>query len=164
MSTSPVDRIPDGPTRRARAFIGPHGVRVAVKPVDFEAGREPTAVPYAFMVGPAGEFGIQGYAWAPLHATAEGRVESVALPYDASPSAKQVTRLVGDEVDGVDLSGHEPPREVRGLADTWWRGPDSLVALYTGEATAMASSRGRVAPVHSGLDDRRPRGNGDADA
>jgi len=27
-------------------------------------------------------------------------------------------------------------REVMGLADTWWRGPDSLVALYSAEAAA----------------------------
>ncbi|MFI8100602.1 hypothetical protein [Streptomyces sp. NPDC086023] len=221
MSTRRVDRIPDGLTRRARAFVGTHGVRVAVRPVEdhrqwwlerdvpaavidlmaafqarwgglllppapqydggprhldpdspeqdpagwwFEAGAQRTAVPYAFLVGPSGEFGIQGYEWAPLHATVEGWVESLALAHHASLGAKQITRLVGDDVDGIDLSRYEPVREVRGLADTWWRGPDSLVSVYSGEATAMASPRGRAALVYSGLDDWGLRGGVDDDA
>ncbi|MFJ7157165.1 hypothetical protein ACIQUQ_19745 [Streptomyces sp. NPDC101118] len=227
MSTPLVDDMPDGLTRRARAFIGRHGVRGAARPVEdhrqwwlerdvpaavvdrmaafqarwgglllppvpqydggprhldpdspeqdpagwwFEAGTQRTAVPYAFLVGPSGEFGIQGDEWAPLHATVEGWVESLALAHDASQRAKQITRLVGDDVDGIDgidgidLSGHEPVREVRGLADTWWRGPDSLVCVYSGEATAMAFPRGRVALVCSGLADRGLRGGVDGDA
>ncbi len=50
------------------------------------------------------------------------------------------------------LDGFEPVREVRGLADTWWRGTDSLVAVYTGEARALSFPRGRSAVIYSGLD------------
>ncbi|MGW2655350.1 hypothetical protein ACWC1D_17070 [Streptomyces sp. NPDC001478] len=127
----------------------------------FEAGRQRTAVPYAFMIGPSGEFGIQGDEWAPLHATVEGWVESVALAHHASLWAKQVTTFAGDDTESVDLNGFAPVREVKGLSDTWWKGPDSLVALYGGEATALNFPRGRVAVVYSGLDAWGLRGDAD---
>ncbi|MET8825265.1 hypothetical protein ABZX40_35810 [Streptomyces sp. NPDC004610] len=119
----------------------------------FEAGAQRTAVPYAFMMGPSGEFGIHAERWVPLHASIEGWVESLALAHHASSWARQVTKLVGDEVDGIEWDGYEPVSEVRGLADTWWRGPDSLVALYTGEAASLDFPRGRVALIYSGLDE-----------
>jgi hypothetical protein len=50
----------------------------------FPAGTDRTAVPYSFMIGPSGEFGVYGERWTPLHRTVEGWVESVALAYDAS--------------------------------------------------------------------------------
>lgn len=120
----------------------------------FEAGRQRTAVPFSFMIGPSGEFGIQAdrAGWVPLHSTIEGWVESLALADHVSTRARQITRLVGDEVDGIDLDNYEPVREVMGLADTWWRGSDSLVALYTGEAEGMEFPRARVALIYSGLD------------
>ncbi|MER7910053.1 hypothetical protein [Streptomyces sp. NPDC096068] len=129
----------------------------------FEAGMQRTAVPYSFMIGPSGEFGIHAGKWAPLHATVEGWVESLALTYHASKWAQQVTKLVGDDVDGIDLTGYTPVREVRGLTDTWWRGPDSLVALYDGEAKALDFPRGRVAMIYSGLDEWGLRGGVDDD-
>ncbi|MEU8803197.1 hypothetical protein [Spirillospora sp. NPDC048819] len=127
----------------------------------FEAGMQRTAVPYGFMISPSGEFGIHAGKWAPLHATVEGWVESLALADHAFRWAKQITRLVGDDVDGIELDGYEPVREVMGLADTWWRGPESLVALYTGEATALDFPRGRTALIYSGLDDWGLRGGVD---
>ncbi|MGW3159439.1 hypothetical protein [Streptomyces sp. NPDC001089] len=205
-----IKDVPEGLTRRARSFVGVHGVKVDVQPVEghrqwwlerdipgavidrmasfqrrwgglllppatqydggpkyldpdspesdsagwwFEAGMQRTAVPYSFMISPSGEFGIHADRWAPLHATVEGWVESLALAHHASTWAKQVTKLVGDDVDGVELDGYEPVSEVRGLADTWWRGPDSLVALYTGEGTSLDLPRGRVALIYSGLDE-----------
>ncbi|MFI6866238.1 hypothetical protein [Nocardia sp. NPDC050406] len=120
----------------------------------FEAGAQRAAVPFMFMIGPSNEFGIHGdqAGWVPLHSTIEGWVESLALADHASTWARRITRLVGDEVDGIDVSDYEPVREVMGLADTWWRGSDSLVALYTGEAKALAFPKARVALVYSGLD------------
>ncbi len=129
----------------------------------FEAGMQRTAVPYSFMISPSGEFGIHAERWAPLHATIEGWVESLALVHHASMWAKQVTKLVGDDVDGIELNGYAPVREVRGLADTWWRGPDSLVALYSGEATSLDFLRGRIAVIYSGLDEWGLRGGVDDD-
>ncbi|HEY3505415.1 MAG TPA: hypothetical protein VGN37_21855 [Actinocatenispora sp.] len=61
-------------------------------------------------------------------------MEALALARDASAWAEQITGLVGDDVDDIELDGYERVREVAGLADTWWRGPDSLVAFFTGEA------------------------------
>ncbi|MFD8057971.1 hypothetical protein ACFXA0_20145 [Streptomyces cyaneofuscatus] len=89
------------------------------------------------MISTSGEFGIQAERWAPLHATVEGWVESIALARHASTGAEQITKLVGDDVDGIELNGYARVREVKGLADTWWRGPDSLVALCSGEAVSL---------------------------
>ncbi|POX52507.1 hypothetical protein [Streptomyces sp. Ru72] len=119
----------------------------------FEAGRQRTAVPYAFMIGPTGEFGIHANHWVPLHATVEGWIEALALTHHASMWAKQITKITGDDVDGLKLDAMKPVPEVQGLADTWWRGADSLVAIYTGEAQGLSYPRGRTALVYSGLDE-----------
>lgn len=129
----------------------------------FEVGAQRTAVPYSFMIGPAGEFGIDGERWAPLHAGVEGWVESVALHHHASLEAKHITRVVGEDVERIDLDGYEPVREVRGLADTWWRGTDTLVAVYRGEADCLDFPRGRTAWIYSGLDWWGLRGGVDDD-
>ncbi|MER5560930.1 hypothetical protein ABT071_20235 [Streptomyces sp. NPDC002506] len=213
-----INDLPDGLTRRAQTFVGTHGVKVDVRPVEgnrewwlardvpsavidrmaayqdrwgglllppapeydggpkfldpdspeedsagwwFEAGMQRTAVPYSFMISPSGEFGIHAAQWAPLHATIEGWVESVALAHHASKWAKQITKVVGEDVDAIDLTGYVPVREVVGLTDNWWRGPETLIALYRGEATAMNFPRGRMAIVYSGLDESGLRGGVD---
>ncbi len=111
-----------------------------------------TAVPYSFMIGPDGEFGVYGDRWVPLHAAVEGWVESVALAYHASMWAKKILKVTADEVEAIRLEGHEPVHEVAGLADTWWRGSDSLVAIYRGEAECLAAPACRTAFVYTGLD------------
>lgn len=129
----------------------------------FEAGMQRTAAPYSFMISPSGEFGMQAEEWAPLHATIEGWVESVALAHHASGWAKQVTKLVGEDVASIDLTGYVQVREVMGLTDTWWRGQDALIALYSGEAAALNFPRGRTAVIYSGLDEWGLRGGADDD-
>jgi hypothetical protein len=76
--------------------------------------------------------------------------------------AKRVTKLVGDDVDGIEIGGYQPVREVMGRADTWWRGPDSLVAIYSGEAKALDWPDGRTALIYSGLDEWGLRGGVEA--
>ena len=117
----------------------------------FEAGLQRTAVPYSFVIGPGGEFGISADRYVPLHASIEGWVESVALAHEAFLRAKQVTRYRGDEVDALRLDGFEPVPEVRGVADSWWRGPDALVAIYTGEASCLDHPPSRAAIRYSGI-------------
>lgn len=124
----------------------------------FEAGMQRASVPYSFMIGPSGEFGIHAVRWAPLHATVEGWVESVALACHASAWAQRIDRVNGDDVEGVVPEGYEPVSEVRGLADTWWRGSDTLVAVYSGLAEALDFPRGRTALIYSGLDEWGLRG------
>lgn len=121
----------------------------------FDVGPQRAAVPYAFMVGPTGEFGIHSDRWVPLHASVDGWVESLALAYYAAALAETITRVEGDAVDRVVLDGYEPVPEVGGLADTWWRGPGRLVAIYTGEAVAMSAPGVRTARIYAGLDGRR---------
>jgi hypothetical protein len=117
----------------------------------FSAGDQRCSVPFGFMIGPEGEFGITCGRWTPLHATVHGWVESVALAHHASRWAGQITRLSGVAVQDLDLSGLEPVRQVAGLADTWWKGPDSLLAVYRGEADCFAGSRFLRADRYDGL-------------
>jgi hypothetical protein len=70
---------------------------------------------------------------------------------DAEECAKQITKLTGAEVDELDLDGFEPVPEVQGRADAWWRGPDSLVAVYRGESVCLDEPRIRTARIYSGL-------------
>jgi hypothetical protein len=114
----------------------------------FEAGLPRATVPFSFMIGPTGEFGINGDRWVPLHATVEGWVEAVALAHHATATAHRVTRLTGDEVDGVDLDEFDLVPEVEGLADSWWLDDDTLVAVYTGEAEAFAAPDRRTTLVY----------------
>ncbi|UWZ50185.1 hypothetical protein Dmats_46485 [Dactylosporangium matsuzakiense] len=118
----------------------------------FEAGPQRTAVPYSFMIGPEGEFGISAGAWVTLHETVEGWVESVALATHAAYWAKQITKMTGEMLDQLNLDGFQPVAEVRGRADTWWRGTDSLVAIYSGESALLGVPVPRTAWVYAGLD------------
>lgn len=104
------------------------------------------------MIGPSGEFGLHGGRWVPLHASVEGWVESVALAHHAAMWAKEVTKVAGDDVDALDLDHHEQVPEIAGLADSWWRGTDSLVAIYKGEAECFGARRFQTAFIYSGLD------------
>ncbi|NUW36224.1 hypothetical protein HTZ77_33150 [Nonomuraea sp. SMC257] len=117
----------------------------------FEAGAPRAAVPYSFMIGPQGEFGVYGYRWTPLHSTVEGWVESLALAHHASTRAKTITKVTGQDVDALQLDGYEAVPEVAGLADNWWRRGDSLVAVYLGEAECMSAPQCRAASIYSGV-------------
>jgi hypothetical protein len=119
----------------------------------FWAGDQRCSVAFRFLVGPNGEFGIRGRRWVPLHAHVEGWVESVALAEHASHWARQITRRSGAEVENMDLSGLEPVPLVAGMADTWWRGQDSLVAVYRGEADSFGKPGLLRAHIYDGLPD-----------
>ncbi|MFJ3581738.1 hypothetical protein ACIPPS_05815 [Streptomyces sp. NPDC090127] len=80
------------------------------------------------------------------------------------PWAEQIVKVTGDDADGIVLDGYEPVREVLALSDTWWRGADSLMAVYAGEAEALSFSRGRTAFIYSGLDEWGLRGGGVKDS
>ncbi|MET7773980.1 hypothetical protein [Nocardia sp. NPDC005366] len=119
----------------------------------FDAGTQRVSMAYSFSIGPAGEFGIDGERWVPLHASIEGWIEALALAHHASSYAPRISTLRGDAIDELRFSTFEPVTEVRGLADTWWRGPDSLIAIHTGVAECFDAPRFRVARVYSGLDE-----------
>lgn len=65
--------------------------------------------------------------------------------------AKTVERLHGDEVDELELGGFEPVVEVKGLADTWWKGSRSYMSIYRGESLAAAGAGGRHTPASRAL-------------
>ncbi|GGS74069.1 hypothetical protein GCM10010222_13820 [Streptomyces tanashiensis] len=119
----------------------------------FPAGTGRVSMAYGFMIGPEGAFGIDGYQWTPLHASTDGWVESLALAAHARRWAGTVTRVTGKAVDSLDLAGYEPVPEVQGLTDTWWRGKDSLIALYRGEALGLDAPQCLEAHIYGGLDE-----------
>lgn len=87
-----------------------------------------------------------------MHAGVEGWVESLALADHARRCARTTTTLTGAAVDDLELDGFDAVPEVAGLADTWWRGSDSLIAVYRGEAEVMEAPRCRTATIYAGLD------------
>ncbi|MEV6313489.1 hypothetical protein AB0M10_33480 [Streptomyces sp. NPDC051840] len=64
-------------------------------------------------------------------------------------------------MDDLELDGFEVVPEVAGLADTWWRGTDSLIAVYRGEAEIMDAPRCQTATIYAGLDSWGLTGLGD---
>ncbi|MFJ9576121.1 hypothetical protein ACIRQF_06955 [Streptomyces sp. NPDC101191] len=119
-----------------------------------------TALPYSFMIGPNGEFGLHAGKWVPLHASIEGWVEALALADHARNWARATPTLKGAAVDELVLEGFEAVPEVAGLADTWWRGTDSLVAVYRGEADVMDAPQCLTATIYAGLGEWGLRGLG----
>jgi hypothetical protein len=119
----------------------------------FPAGSCRVSMAYGFMIGPEGAFGIDAYRWTPLHASTDGWVESLALATHAARWAKTVTRIKGKAVESLDLRSYELVPEVQGVTDTWWRGKDSLIALYRGEAVGLDAPRCLEAHVFEGLDE-----------
>jgi hypothetical protein len=123
----------------------------------FEAGPQRCAVPYAFLIGPDGSFGIAGGddRWVPLHASIKGWVESLALAYAAADIADTVTRLTGSAVDEVDLTVMQPVMEVEGINTGWWYRPGLLAALYTGESDLFGQPASRTAFLYAGNIDQQ---------
>ncbi|MEU3922005.1 hypothetical protein [Streptomyces sp. NPDC029004] len=80
-------------------------------------------------------------------------MESLALAAHAGRWAKTVTKIRGKAVESLDLGGYEPVPEVQGLTDTWWRGEDSLIALYRGEAVGLDAPQCLEAHLYGGLDE-----------
>ncbi|MBC9716004.1 hypothetical protein H9Y04_26025 [Streptomyces sp. TRM66268-LWL] len=168
MNLNLFDDVPDGLTRRARSFVAAHGVRVDVMHVeehrqwwlerDIPAAVVDRMATYrerwgGLVLPPASQYdGGPRYleADSPEGAASEGWS---FVAGHASKWARRIDKVTGDDVDGIVLDGFEPVREVRGLADTWWRGADSLVAVYTGMAEALSFPRGRTALIYGGLDE-----------
>lgn len=118
----------------------------------FEAGAQRTAVPYTFEIGPDDAFGIHmSGRWAQLHASIEGWIEALSLAHHAASHASSIRILRGPAADDLDLTGYEEIRAVRGLADSWWRGPDSLIAVYRGESMLFESPAWTRAHVYAGI-------------
>ncbi|MGD1217081.1 hypothetical protein AB9Q10_01460 [Streptomyces krungchingensis] len=122
------------------------------------AGNGRVSMAYGFMIGPGGEFGIHADRWTPLHAGTDGWVESLALAHHAGRWAKTITKITGDAVEALALEGYEPVPEVQGITDTWWRGDNSLIALYRGEAVCLDAPQCQEAHIYGGLDDWGLRG------
>ncbi|MET8596072.1 hypothetical protein [Streptomyces althioticus] len=119
----------------------------------FPAGDCRVSMAYSFMIGPDGTFGIDAHRWTPLHAGIDGWVESLALAAHARRWATTVTRVTRKAVDALDLGEFEPVPEVRGVIDSWWRGKDSLIAVYRGEAVGLDAPQCLEAHIYGGLDE-----------
>ncbi|MGC4896996.1 hypothetical protein [Micromonospora sp. DT31] len=119
----------------------------------FQAGPQRTAVPYAFLIGPDGTFGIAGSddgQWVPLHRSIDGWVESLALAYAAMGMADTVTKVTGSAIDQLDLAAMQPIAEVGGITNGWWYRPGLLAAVYAGESELFGGSASRTAYLYTG--------------
>ncbi|MFG2116227.1 hypothetical protein ACGFRB_26905 [Streptomyces sp. NPDC048718] len=138
---------------------GPHSLQAACprgsaeEGWSFSAGSCRVSMAYGFRIGPDGAFGLDANRWTPLHADIDGWVESLALAAHAARWATTITKVKGKAVDSLDLRGYEQVTEVRGVTDTWWRGKDSLVALYRGAAVGLDAPQCLEAHIYGGLDD-----------
>jgi hypothetical protein len=70
---------------------------------------------------------------------------------NAATTPKRTRPRAGAIFFGVDLGTLEPVPLVAGMTDTWQRGPDSLVAVYRGEADSDGESRFLRAHLCEGL-------------
>jgi hypothetical protein len=171
-----IPQAPEGLSRRARYFVEGHGLRVPHR--DLKLFREAwlkQGIPDAeidravafqerwggLALPPAPEY--EGgprvlEADAPEGSAANGwrfpagdcRV-SMAHSH-AGYWAKAITKIKGSAVEDLNLDGFEPVPEVQGLADTWWRGKDSLIAIYRGEASGFNAPHCLRAHIYGGLD------------
>ncbi|NJP66117.1 hypothetical protein [Streptomyces spiramenti] len=124
----------------------------------FPAGDCRASMAYSFEIGPDGAFGINAHRWTPLHASADGWVESLALAAHARRLAATVTRVTREDVDTLDLRAFDPVPEVEGATDSWWRGKDSLIAVYRGEAVGLDAPQCLEAHIYEGLGEWSPHG------
>ncbi|MFE9679366.1 hypothetical protein ACFYO5_35515 [Streptomyces sp. NPDC006259] len=79
-------------------------------------------------------------------------MEALALAAHVGYWAKTITKIKGGAVEELDLYGFEPVPEVQGLADTWWQGKDSLIAVYRGEVSGFDAPHCLRAHIYGGLD------------
>jgi hypothetical protein len=121
----------------------------------FSAGTQRRSMQYGFMVDGAGRFGICEYAkWVPLHGSVAGWVEAAALAHLADGLDAQVRVGTGGRVDGLpERYRLKPFREVEGLADEWWHGPDTLLAIYRGEARLFGNVQYQLAYLYTDIED-----------
>ncbi|GAB3799627.1 hypothetical protein [Micromonospora zhanjiangensis] len=127
--------------------VNAHGILVTV-------GNPRSALPYGFGINAQGHFGICGMdTWVGLHASVEGWVESLALAYAARDNAGRVRRVTGPAVRTLTeaMTALTPLPEVAGLADSWWRSADALVAVQRGEAELFDTDRHLVGYVFEDL-------------
>lgn len=84
----------------------------------FEAGPQRAALPYSYLIGPDGSFGLAGDTWVPLHAAIEGWIESLALAYAAQYTADTVTRVSGNAWLASPIArGYGPGRSSRSTTE-----------------------------------------------
>jgi hypothetical protein len=125
------------------------------------SGTQRSVVLYLFAVGPSDEFGLFGEGgWTALHRGIEGWIASIALARHAALWAGTIKVVRGIAGDDLNLQGLEEVAEVQGLwGSNWWRGADSLVAVYRGEAEVLRDPGALKAFIYSGLDEWGLRGD-----
>ncbi|MFE4696880.1 hypothetical protein ACFRIC_07285 [Streptomyces sp. NPDC056738] len=80
------------------------------------------------------------------------RMRTVPAHARTPPSTSVSTLREEEPAVQIDATLESVP-EVRGLAETWWRSKDSLIALCRGEAVSMDALRGIEAHVYGDLDE-----------
>lgn len=118
-----------------------------------DAGPQRSAMAYAFRVDGQGRFGIVADdIWVPLHGSVEGWVEAAALRQLADGLSVEPVVGTGPKVDELAKQHRlRPVKQVDGLADEWWHGPDTLLAVYRGEARLFGNPQYQTAYLYLGI-------------
>ncbi len=108
-----------------------------------EAGDPRSSVPFGFYLDGAGSFGVAGERFVALHESLEGWIEACALE-DAAAGWDLVARRSGDVRELLTtwvprVGPLTPVAEVRGVADSWWRGDGVMLWICSGEARLYAA-------------------------
>ncbi|SEN21161.1 hypothetical protein [Nonomuraea pusilla] len=125
----------------------------------FTAGTDYYSVAHWFCVDLQGRFGILYESWVPLHSSVSGWIEARALA-DAAQRMHRVEVWKGREAANraralIDaLPGLIEVPEVQGLADNWWQGDGTLLAVYEGEAKVFWSQEAAFAALYAETEPR----------
>lgn len=116
-----------------------------------EAGPARFSVPYDFLLGPDGAFGIGDIEFVPLYASVEGWIESLALEEELRSVATEIRRFTGPEVSSLDISMMSPYPGVSGISESWVM--DAERAIFVSRAISLISGHANdvVAIAYSGI-------------
>jgi hypothetical protein len=119
----------------------------------FTAGTDHYSVAHWFCVDLQGRFGVLYEDWVPLHSSVSGWIEACALA-DAAQTMHQIRVWRGDEARQAQnlveaLPGLTSVPQVEGVADNWWQGDGTLLAIYEGEAKLFRDERASFTAVYA---------------
>lgn len=127
----------------------------------FTAGEPRCVTAYTFLVDGSGRFGIAGGdhdRWVPLHGSVTGWVEAAALAHLAANLPAEVGLATGPRSDELpERYRLRRFREVDGLADEWWHGERTLLAIYRGEARLFGNPAYQTAYLYTDIADLADR-------
>ncbi len=124
----------------------------------FTAGTDHYSVAHCFCINLQGRFGVLYENWVPLHSSVSGWIEAAALA-DMAQTMHEIRVWRGDEARQAQnlvqtLPDLIPVPQVKGLADNWWQGNGTLLAIYDGEAQLFRNGREAFTALYAESEDQ----------